>query len=108
MKVKSVDDKLEHIMKVIIDSAQENLDAAVDAQNFIKKIQVAAENIQSDLDTEKITKEEASMRIADGNTGVAPLVRRMENRFKRLSKNTKAMQSMLNAIKALHEPEKDE
>lgn len=107
MKVKSVDEKLEHILKVIIDSLQENLDAAQDAQNFVLKIQASAESIQSDLDTEKITKEEASLRIADKD-GVAPLIRRMENRIKRLGKNTKAIQSMLNAVKSLHEPEKDE
>jgi len=103
-RVRNIDRKLERIIAVINESASEIIGAAEDAQEAVLKISAETTAINDDLQHEKITADDAG---ASYQARIAPLHGKLENRMRRMLKNTKAIASLLNASKALYDSEEE-
>ena len=104
-KVRKIDQKLERIIAVVIESAAEIVEAAEDAQRFVKEIDDETMAINEELQHERVTSEDAGQLY---QTKISPLHGRLENRMLKMLKNNKAISNLLLANKALYEEAEDQ
>ncbi len=97
-----IDGKTQKVISIIAEASSEITDAAQDALELIEKIQGGVDELNEQLETEKMSKDEALGIYAEK---IGPMSARLSNRFKKMTKNTKAIQGLLNAAKAMADEE---
>jgi hypothetical protein len=97
-KIRLVDAKMEKVVSIIGQASEEITGWAEDAAVSIMTINTTINQINADLAEEKITQEDAAVRFEQE---VGKLFGKLENRIKRMTKNTKAMGGLLGALKAM-------
>lgn len=103
-KVKTVDRKMEKVVQIIEQAADEIVGAAQDAGKLIGEINAVAAEIQNDLQNEVIVEEEAAARY---QAEVVKRYGKLANRIIKMAKNNKAITGMLAAMKAMGDEEKE-
>ena len=99
-KFKLVDEKMEKVVSILGQASEEINGWTVDAADCIMKINTAISQINKDVQEDIITPEDAGVRL---DTEVSKLNGKLQNRIKRMVKNTKAMTGLLNAVKAMQD-----
>lgn len=103
-QIRFIDNKLERVVSIIEMSADEILQAANEAGQLIQQVNKGISDINTDLQQEVISPEDAKAKY---DTDIAKLRGKLANRFKRMNKNTKAIASLLGAVKAMDDEEKE-
>jgi methyl-accepting chemotaxis protein len=98
LKLRKTDQKIQRLLSVVKESADEVAQAAEDALDITAKIDGMLEEINTDLQEERATEDDVLARF---QTDVMPQRTRVENRIIKSTKNLKAMVNLMAAIKAL-------
>lgn len=101
-KYRLVDKKMEKVVSILGQASDEITHWAEEAQLAINEINKLISDINKEVGEESITPEDAGARI---EKECAKPYGKLYNRIKRMTKNTKAMSGLLNAIKAMQDEE---
>jgi hypothetical protein len=93
---------MEKVVSIVGQASEEITHWAEDAAECIMGINTQTGQINEDLQEQRITQEDAAVRL---DQEVGKLYGKLRNRIKRMGKNTKAMTGLLNAIKAMSDDE---
>lgn len=98
MKLRKMDQKIQRLLAVVKESADEVAHAAEDALDITLKIDAIIGDINTDLQEERSTEDEVLARY---QADVVPQQARVENRIIKSTKNLKAMVHLMAAVKSL-------
>lgn len=101
-KLNLIDEKMTKVISILAQASEEIHGWADDAATCIQQINTAINQINEDVQHERITTEDAVVSVEEN---CAKPSRKLYGRIKRMTKNAKAMNSLLGALKAMQDEE---